>query len=64
MFALNIGECVRSEYWEDKFCFSEISHEYEFKSLSKESRCSYENNLKGIRRRNLRSIVIGHIHIN
>ena len=45
-------------------CFRESYDEYKSKNLNKDSTDSYEENLKDIRKKNLRNIVIGHFNIN
>ena len=45
-----LGVCDLSIENASSNCFSEISNEYKFRSLSKESGCSHENNLKGFAR--------------
>ena len=62
VFAQNLLRYLWSKYWDNvNFnCFTESYEEYKSKNLSKDS---YEENLKDIRKKNLRNIAIGQLDI-
>ena len=66
VFAQNLLRFLRSKYWENvNFkCFTESYDEHKSKNLSERSTDSYEENVKDIRKKNLRNIVIGQHNIN